>query len=489
MITLQSKMPQIILGVIASIFLGWLSFQYLTGVSLRLFIVACICFAAGLLMFARFRQFFWEKLTLQHFLLTMMIATSFLGSAFFAVSAGPIQLFPYRILLMFLVIVLFIKCINKDITLQGHFQLPYLYFFLLAWITYSFLAISWSVELTSAIKEVITLITGILITFLVTFLYKKEENYLEFFTVWVVMGLLLIGIGFINHFLQIHLPISRINHVYAYQKGIPTSVFVNENDFASFLAITIFFFLSLIKNGRRMIYQLIGLFGFLSCVYLILITESRANYIGVFLGCVFWFIFILRKTDKMKIVATGLLIAPIIIIDQLHRVKALWEFVKTQVDSLFIPSQELSPTTSIDIRENLLRNAQIFIENTFGFGVGPGNVEFYMKNTPVYPTHQAYNVHNWWAEIFVQYGFLIFTGYIIMYLFLFFTLFRIWRLQIRNGNSLISEALLCGMVAFLFASISPNSFMALNYNWLFTAFLIAYTNYHYKDLSHPGGLQ
>lgn len=485
MITLHSKIPQIILGILAAAMLGWLSMSYLSGVSLTLIIAAFIACSAGLMLFVNYRQSFWKKLTLQHFLLSLMLATSFLGSAFFTVSAGPIVLFPFRIVLVMLTFVMLVKWLKNDLSLRGHFQLPYLYLFLLFWIAYSVLALSWSIELTAAIKEVITLITSILVIFFATFILKREVNYLEFFTIWIVMGLLLILIGFINHYLQIHLPISRINHAYSYQQGIPTSVFVNENDFASYLAITAFFFLSLFKNGKRLIFQLIGVGGFFGAVFLILITESRANYIGLFLGCIFWFIFFLRKRDKISLLYFGLLVAPVVIYTQFDRVKYAWTILRVQFGSLFTP--EANHTSSVDIRENLLNNAKVYIENTMGLGVGPGNVEYYMKNVQEFETFKNYNVHNWWAEIFVQYGFFIFIGYLIFFGFLFLGLYRIWKRQNHLNHLLVSEALICGMIAFVPASISPNSFIALNYNWIFIAFVTAYVNFYYLKKFHMEG--
>jgi teichuronic acid biosynthesis protein TuaE len=482
--TYLPRIPQIIFGMIASVILGWVSYTFLPAVSFRLFAAACIGGTVGLLFVIQYRQSFWKQLNLPHFMLSLMLATSFLGSALFTVSVGPIMLFPYRLILILLAALLFLKLMKREMTLTENIQIPFVYLFLIIWIVYSILALSWVADLTSAIKEVITLITGIMVIFFITYLFKKEENYLEFFTIWIVMGLLLIGIGFINHFLQIHLSISRISHAYEYQKGIPTSVFVNENDFGSFLGITAFFFLSLMKNGKKIFYQLVGLFGFLSCIALILITESRANYIGVFLGCVFWFIFLLSKKQKLWITCSALFVAPIIALWQLPRVLRVWELLKTQIDSLIVPQVGKS---SVDIRSHLLKNAKVYIENSYGFGVGPGNIEYYMRNVQKYDTFRNYNPHNWWAEIFAQYGFLIFTGYILMFFFLFISLWRLWKKQIHVGNSLISEALICGMVSFVMASISPNSFIALNYNWIFIAFVIAYINFHYKEIVLSGG--
>jgi teichuronic acid biosynthesis protein TuaE len=484
MITLQSKIPQMIIGIIASVFLGLLSFPYISGLSFTLLVAACICCTVGLLLAAHYRQYFWESLTLEHLLLSLMLVTSFLGSGLLNISAGPVMLFPSRIFLVILTGFVFLKWLNKGISLRGHFNIPFVYLFLLFWIAYGLLALSWSINLTPAIKEMFTLSTSILIIFLVTILFKKEKNYLEFFTIWIVMGLLLMAIGFIEHRLQIHLPNSRINHAYSYQKGIPTAVFVNENDYGSFLGIASFFFLSLMKNGKRLIYQFIGLFGFLFAIYLILITESRANYIGIFLGCLFWFLFLLGRKAKFSLIGSILFLSPVAIYLMFSKVKTAWGLIQVQIDSLF--NQAGNAHSSIDIRTNLLRNIKVFIENTYGLGVGPGNVEYYMIHFPVYNTITANNPHNWWGEILVNYGFFIFIGYIIMFFFLFISLFRLWLRQRKTGNTMITEALLCGMLAFIIASISPNSFISLFYNWIFMAFVVAYVNFHYKEIRSGG---
>lgn len=477
------RIPQLILGIIASVIMGWISHTYLSAVSFKMFLAACICCTIAILFIIQYQQSFWKSLTLQHFLLSMMLATSFLGSALFTVSAGPITLFPYRVILVILAAFLFFKVMKKDLSLSGQFQIPFVYLFLLIWILYGLLGLSWAADLTSGLKEMITLTTEIMVIFFVTILFKKEENYFEFFTLWIIMGFLLIGIGFVEHFLHHHLPISRIYHGMAYQQGIPTAVYENENDYGSFLGLLSFFYLSLAKNGKKIIYRFVGLFGFLSAVYLIIVTQSRANYIGVFLGCIVWFIVFLSRKQKLTCVWSAIVLIPVVVIWQLKNVSKFGDFLSKQFGSITSGGE----TSSVPVREHLLANAKIFIENSFGFGVGPGNIEYYQKNYPVYDTFGAYNPHNWWFEIFSQYGFLILTGYLLMFFFLFVALFRLWKNQVRKGNVLISEALICGMVAFIMASISPNSFIGLNYNWVFMAFVIAYVNYHYKEVKLSGG--
>lgn len=474
-----SKTHKIITVVLIAVLLGWVSLHLVPDSELIKYSLAIILLALGAFMSPFYIKGFWGNLTPEHFFLSLLLFSSFTGSAFLTVGFGPIQLFPYRILLVGLVFLIIVKWILHGNYNLKFIKLPYIYSFFLLWIFLGITALSWSVELGEGIKEVIFLVTGILLIFLITLIFTKEKNYYEFFTIWILMGLFIVGIGLVNHFFQIHLPISRLYNGPYYQQSIPTSVFVNENDLASFLSITFFFFLSLIRNMRVPIYQVSGIVGALGSVYLILITGSRANYIAIFLGLLFWFVFLLTKQEKIKLVIIGFMFLTPVLYYFRVRFFAAWGYFYEQVSSLF----EKDYSTSVDIREHLLKNAKIFIENSFGFGVGPGNVEYYMKKYPYYETYHNYNIHNWWGEIFVHYGSIIFTGYIILFFFLLYSLFQIYKVQVNMRNHFVSEALIGGMIAFIFASISPNSFIALNYNWVLIAFAVAYVNYNKGNLN------
>jgi len=132
---------------------------------------------------------------------------------------------------------------------------------------------------------------------------------------------------------------------------------------------------------------------------------------------------------------------------------------------------------STGIRINLIKNSLIFLARTGTFGVGAGNAEYWMENLQVYPTYGIINPHNWWAEVLVQYGVFIFTGYLLFYLSLIIKLYAIYYRLSDKTERMICEGLLVGLVGFSFASISSSSIMALNPHWLFFAFSLAFLNY------------
>src|SRR5690606_4009112 len=114
--------------------------------------------------------------------------------------------------------------------------------------------------------------------------------------------------------------------------------------------------------------------------------------------------------------------------------------IQTQVNSIFVGGQIAE--SSVSIRTNLLKNVIVFVENSFGFGIGVGNSEHYMKTKAVFPTANQYNVHNWFAEIMANYGIIIFVLYVLLYIYLVITLIKICRKSTNTNEKMISEALL-----------------------------------------------
>ena len=170
-------------------------------------------------------------------------------------------------------------------------------------------------------------------------------------------------------------------------------------------------------------------------------------------------------------------------------VTALWIFLILSIpsiiqDSFTLIGQEMSSLSSVyddehnpDVRKNLIKNGLYFTAQSAGFGVGAGNVEYYMEKYSIYPVGRTKNIHNWWVEILVNYGVFIFIGYVIMYISLFLNLWRVYR-RIQTGTEkMICEALLMGLVSFFMASISSSSIIAFAPQWIFFGFALAFLNY------------
>jgi teichuronic acid biosynthesis protein TuaE len=446
----------------------------LKGVSLQKLFLLTFVGLIGLAGLTFIWHKWWKGAHRFHILVSLLVISSFIGAALPLFKVAGFTIYPFRLLLGVCVFMLagFFYYRNQTIlhSLKSLKDNSFTYLGLF-WIFYAFLSLVWTINTMNTIQDIIFLLSGLFTIYFILLVYRNKKDYEELFFYWIVMSLLLIAIGLINHFFQIHLPVSRINMVAQYQKHIPTAVFTNENDFASYLAISSFFFLSLLKNGKILFYKAIGGTGLLLSVYLIGVASSRANYIAIAIGLFIWFIFVLKPVQRLKMVMVGILFSAPVIILLPEKVAAGMGKIYGMLKTL-LPSEEYED--SISIRENLLKNVKVYIEDTYGLGVGPGNIELYMRKFQFYDTFGDYNVHNWWAEILVHYGVITFTGYVVLLVYIFVQLVIILKKCTYRSEQLMAEALLCGLGAFTMASISPNSFMALHYNWLFIGVCIGF---------------
>ncbi|WP_170843821.1 O-antigen ligase family protein [Mesobacillus persicus] len=296
--------------------------------------------------------------------------------------------------------------------------------------------------------------------------------------IWLLVLTFMVILGFWNHFSLQHLPVSRLYDAAAYVRHRPTAVFTNENDYASYLALSFFFALGVLHRSKYIIIKFFSGFLLISCLYQILVSSSRANLLALLIGGAIWFLFFTSKREKRFLLFFGgfsFIIASLLFPD---RILSAYSEVISQFSSFFVPADYAD--ASNDIRINLLKNTLLFIANSVGMGIGAGNVESYIEKYALFPTAGTLNVHNWWAEVFLHYGFFVFVGYLLVYLWLMVKLYRIFKESITWEDKLIAQSLCTSLVAFSVASISPSSLMTLNYAWILFALAIAFINYWMK---------
>ncbi|OCA88268.1 hypothetical protein A8F94_10740 [Bacillus sp. FJAT-27225] len=409
-------------------------------------------------------------------LLILLIATSFIGAAFLSLNVGFFSLFPYRILFIGIIFYMVLYgFLRNDVSIflnKVSFKAPLL--LLIIWLLYAILSLIWVDSVGSAIKGIVLLGFGIGLVFLMVYMIRSKQAFINVFYIWIFMAVFLIAIGLANHFFQIHLPISRIYLASAYQKMIPTSVFVNENDFASFLSITFFLFLAWFNQTRNLLVKAISIGLMIISLYLILVTSARANLLGIFFGSFIWFVFIARGTQKIKIIVLAFMMLGAGLAAFPEKIEKAIDPIINELSSLNVPAD--TSGGSVEIRLNLIKNGLYSVKETLGFGVGAGNAERFMENEGVFPTYGDYNVHNWWIETLTNYGFIIFLLYSCLYFSIVYHLYYYWRKARDKNMKMLLEAFFMGMVVFSIASLGPSSIMGLNYHWLLIGLSICLIN-------------
>lgn len=472
----QSKKAQLFLALcFAAISGSWL-IQMMPIQSPLLLAAGFIGYVAIIIVFIAIKPVV-QQIPAVTLLLYLLIFSSFLGAGILNIPVGPISMFPYRMIYVLMVpVFLYLALFKSDGLGWKNVKVKPVLYFHLFWMLYALLSLSWTRSFSMGAVDLIFLIIGISLIFFMVVLMRDTEDFTHVYWIWIGMFGLLTLIGLWNHVTHNHLPISRINNVAEYQKGIPTAVFVNENDYASFITVSFFLALAFVHRTKSWLLKAAGAALMLVSLYVLIYTSSRANFIALPLGLLFWFVFLTNRRVKKYFVILGALgLVPALVLYKEKFAAAIGK-VEGMLYTLTASSSE-AEIASVDIRSNLIKNGLLFFEKSFGFGIGSGNSKYYLMHYAEYPTKGIINVHNWWIEILVNYGAVIFIGYVLLYLWIILQLFRIFRQAHTTQMKMISEGLLGGMIVFSLSCISPSSQISLNYLWLLFAFSISFINF------------
>lgn len=384
------------------------------------------------------------------------------------VKIDSVSLFPYRILAPLVLIICFIQYFREDHEIFHWRQIklkPFLLFFLI-WVCYGLLSLIWVKNITEGVKGLLFLAIGVSFIFIFTFCFTKFKDYLQLYYIWLAALIILIGIGMWETITGHHLATSSLVHARIGNRHIPTSVFYNQNDFSMYLTISIYFIIAFIQNAKGYLIKIFGFILLLLSLYLIYQTSSRANYLALVFSFFLWILLVLNRRKRKIFI---LIFIPVAVVVGIYIEKTTSIIARFHSEFLFNGS-------STGIRINLIRNSLKFLRDTYSFGVGSGNAKYYMAHYEKFPTKMIYNVHNWWIQILVEYGVLIFVGYLLVFISLVILLYRLYKRAQTNQQKMICTALLGGLFAFPLASISPSSIMGFKFQWVFIAFAIGYLN-------------
>ncbi|WP_339147877.1 MULTISPECIES: O-antigen ligase family protein [unclassified Sutcliffiella] len=466
---------QVAIGV-GGLLLGAILTVGLIFLDIPKFSILLVLLNIGLLLLVIMKQYLFDS----RFLMVsiyVLLGLTFLNNAFFAINLGFFSLFPYRILLLivgFLIVFNFIRSdFRKDLWAQWEgIKVKGILLFFVFWLYYALLTLLWAKSVTNGIKYLSILVMGIFLIFVVTLFINDLKRLSNFYYIWVFMSVFVMLIGYWNAFTKNHLPSSTLYLGPEYKQHYPTSVFTNQNDFATFLSVTLFFFLSLIRNGKNKYWKALGIVLSLMAIHLILLSESRASQLAVMVGIGVYVFILCNKMLKKWILRLGA-IGTAVFVAVFHN--KLW----TTFSGLFLSPtiHDFSERLPSNVgRANLIRNAFNFSLDSFGMGVGAGNTEYYMQNYSIHDTDEVANVHFWFLEIFTNFGIFVVLGYLTFFGYLLFKLYKHHEHGLTTQYKLVTEAIVVALAAFVISSISPSSVANLFFHWVLLAFGIATLN-------------
>lgn len=413
---------------------------------------------------------------------------AFWGPALGGIPLGPISLYPARIfaLTTWALLGMTVLVYKPKFTLDwGLVRRRPIHIFMALWLAWATLSLTWTIEPLQGIRDLFNLFFGLSLVVMAPVLLNSKARLSRAVQIWLTTFAIFMVIAAVEHITTVHLPISRFSQgLQPHLAYRPTAVFVNENNFAVFISMSIPMLLSRWRYFASWQSRILTGLGMFSAIYLVFVLGSRINWIAL-TGAIFIYALLLTPRDKRIKVLTALLLLVLAtyIIFGISQ-PAIQGIMAQQLDSLLKSYIELLDpveggeylvsNNSIAIRLNMVRNGIHFLARTWGRGVGVGNFEAWIVRRAPYSTENILNPHNWWIELSTEYGIFITLGYLAVYITLLFAAWKGWKQA--QGDKWIPEALTLALAIFPLLAISPSSLLDYLPHWLLLAIALAWYN-------------
>ena len=364
--------------------------------------------------------------------------------------------------------------------------------FFLFWFAYGVIALSWSASLSAGVRYLFLLGMMLPLAYSFPFFLKSTDYFWKTLRIlfWVFAAIILFAV--FESITLIHLPQSR---AFGRLSASVTSVFRNQNDLATCITLGLpflassFYMLDLKRKHKWFIY----IIGILS-IYTLIATGSRSNtFFALPLAALPLVVLLPQVMDRSKITMKNVFKAIIAVLVAFILANGLSmvflsaearEQAKTKLSSTFgfLMDVQNSPWTveeggedpidaetgrSATVRKFLILNGLRFLHQSHYMGVGPGNVEVYMDGAPKV---DKVNMHNWWGEVLVNFGVIIFILYMSLY---FLMLWRLWKLASLKHSPELNPVLRWGAYAtiaaltgYFFGGMAPSTAIHYTPMWI-----------------------
>lgn len=400
-------------------------------------------------------------------LLCLMCVCAVMGSSYFGLKLSFFTLSPFRIVfLAVLLVVVLRRFISVPTDVRSIIQ------FYGLWFGVSLLSILWSKDTESCIKA--TIILGISFCTIIAMcnLIHSKNTIKKLIMVFVLCYLVVIGFGVFESVTGKYFFVNKSNilsRMSILKYRAPLVFFTNQNDFSLFVVFGIFTVLYKRETVTSVVARVLLDISIAVGIGLIIFADSRGCMLSLLLGIFVWTILTVNKLDNKK-KAIIIIIASfvILVVTALYYDKIIGAML-----SFFHFGDTSRGRTSDTNREILIRNGIDMVMSSFGIGVGAGNSPFYLKN--IYGDVKGiYALHNWFVQIFAEFGLLIGLLYIVQYGIIIIKLARIIRANSDDINNGLSKFFLTAAIMLTVGTISPSSVFDVEWIWMFWAIAIAY---------------
>ena len=313
------------------------------------------------------------------------------------------------------------------------------------------------------------IITAIL--FMQILYYRNDQKTFDIVSIAIVdASFIQILIGLYE--ITVHRYVFEIGSVSRHSYGyVAISMFYNANDYATFIVTIMPFAIYLLFKRIGVFYRIYYIFIIVASIILVLRSGSRASVLGLLLivGTLLFLFF--RKSKKnilIGISVTFISVAAIVASSRLRQI----------ITSTFMDIIRDQSGVSNSYRINLIKNGLYFLKETFGFGVGTGNLVNWLENKSIYPIGQLQLIHNWYIEIAVTFGLLFFVIYLILHIKVIVSLIK--SFSMNESFWTLNNTILVSFISFSLVSISSSSNFYSEWVWMYLVFISSFVLFQSK---------
>ncbi|MCX6410026.1 MAG: O-antigen ligase family protein [Actinobacteria bacterium] len=335
------------------------------------------------------------------------------------------------------------------------------------WVGWALVSISWAGSTTDAIRWTTFLIisSGVMLAIPIM---ASSRRYLSWVLGALAAAFVLSILGALAEvFAGVHFPASALTP----REGAfaATSFFGNQNNFATYLSLTLPYLVLLPVVARDARVRILGAAGAIVAIVFILFSGSKANLVAV--GIILIGMLVVLATDRSmrrafvaSVVVVGAALA--LIIPSLFGagIVPIPEQAVAKLSFSTLQAQVSSGQGSGAVRSTLLTKGIDIAAGTGGVGVGAGNAENTVRSENGY--EGVANLHNWTLEVLVDTGVVGLVLYAALYIFMLVGCFRAAR---GSGDPLMRYMGLAGLLAllgFITGSVACSTVIAFAPMWI-----------------------
>jgi teichuronic acid biosynthesis protein TuaE len=361
------------------------------------------------------------------------------------------------------------------------------FYFMALWYA---LSMGWSPKLSDTLIYLFFIACGILIIEAVLVASRSIEDQGRLFKALSIVFIIELGLSVLEVLRIVRYPISVFSpYASLFGRGMeaadlnlfgsavteylmrrPTGFQWNPND----LALLMLMLLPFLIFFQKRLYSRIGVILALLCIVM---SASRGVFIGTAVVVPVCYFIKLRKHRILVValVAAAIGLAPVALryvtgLDYraLTRVASSFEAVSTVASG-----EPTRPTSSINVRRTYIEKGMAAFAETHGLGVGAGGDRVVLEGE---------SMHNYWVEVLVDGGVLLFATYVFWLLYLFFSLLKVYRNSQDDFIKYFAIASAISLIGFSIGCISASSVIYFLPKWILYGFSIATIYNHRRQM-------